>query len=66
MTTATTTDIVRIGAKIYAQNPDVIDLPAYVPIFHGWIQRKILDGVPIDVVSVGPDRVESIGLSSIF
>jgi hypothetical protein len=49
MTTTTTTDIVRIGAKIYAQNPDVIDLPAYVPIFHGWIQRKILDGVPIDV-----------------
>lgn len=47
--TTTTTDIVRIGAKIYAQNPDVIDLPAYVPIFHGWIQRRLLDGVPIDV-----------------
>lgn len=49
MTTTTTTDIVRIGAKIYAQDPGVIDLPAYVPIFHGWIQRKVLDGVPIDV-----------------
>jgi hypothetical protein len=49
MPTATTPDLVRIGAKLYAGNPDVIDLAAYVPIFHGWIQRRILDGVPIDV-----------------
>ena len=49
MTTTTTTDIVRIGAKLYAQDPSVIDLPAFVPLFHGWIQRRILDGVPIDV-----------------
>ena len=49
MTTATTPDLVRIGAKLYADDPDVIDLAAYVPIFHGWIQRRILDGVPIDV-----------------
>lgn len=47
--TTTTTDIVRIGAKLYASNPEVIDLPALVPVFHGWIQRRILDGVPIDV-----------------
>ena len=26
MTTATTTDLVRIGAKLYAVNPEVIDL----------------------------------------
>ena len=49
MPTATAPDLVRIGAKLYAGNPDVIDLAAYVPIFHGWIQCKILDGVPIDV-----------------
>lgn len=49
MTTTTAPDLVRIGAKLYADNPDVIDLAAYVPIFHGWIQREILDGVPIDV-----------------
>jgi len=49
MTTATQTEIVRIGAKLYAANPEVIDLGAYVPLFHGWIQRRILDGVPIDV-----------------
>ncbi len=47
--TTTTPEIVRIGAKLYAENPEVIRLEAYVPIFHGWIQRRMLDGVPIDV-----------------
>ncbi len=42
-------DLVRIGAKLYADDPSVIDLTAYVPIFHGWIQRRVLDGTPIDV-----------------
>jgi hypothetical protein len=49
MTTATTTDLVRIGAKLYADNPGAIDLEAFIPLFHGWIQRRVLDGVPIDV-----------------
>lgn len=49
MTTTTSTGLVRIGAKLYADDPAVIDLPAFVPIFHSWIQRRILDGVPIDV-----------------
>jgi len=43
------TDLVRIGAKLYAQNPEVVDADAYVGLFHGWIQGRILDGVPIDV-----------------
>lgn len=50
MTAATTTDdLVRIGAKLYAENPEVIDLEAYIPLFHRWIQARGLDGVPIDV-----------------
>jgi hypothetical protein len=49
VSTVTTPDVVRIGAKLYAENPEVIDLEAYVPLFHGWIQRKSVDGVPIDV-----------------
>jgi hypothetical protein len=49
VTTATATDIVRIGAKLYAENPEVVDLGAYIPLFHGWIQARDLDGVPIDV-----------------
>ncbi len=43
------TDAVRIGAKLYARNPEVVVADAYVPLFHGWIQRRGLDGVPIDV-----------------
>jgi hypothetical protein len=49
MATVTDTDIVRIGAKLYAENPGVIVADDYVPLFHGWIQRRILDGTPIDV-----------------
>lgn len=49
MATVTGTDITRISAKLYADNPEVIDLDSYIPLFHGWIQRRILDGVPIDV-----------------
>jgi hypothetical protein len=43
------TDAVRIGAKLYARNPEVVEAAAYVPLFHGWIQQRGLDGVPIDV-----------------
>ena len=49
MTTAAATDLVRIGAKLYAEDPGAIDLPAFIPLFHGWIQARSLDGVPIDV-----------------
>lgn len=49
MATATTTDITRIGAKLYAENPGVIVPDDYVPLFHSWIQRRFLDGTPIDV-----------------
>jgi hypothetical protein len=49
MATATATDIVRIGAKLYAVNPDAFDVRDCVPLFHGWIQRRTLDGTPIDV-----------------
>lgn len=49
MTTATTTDLVRIGAKLYAEEGAAIDLEGLIPLLHGWIQRGSLDGVPIDV-----------------
>ncbi len=45
----TVADAVRIGAKLYARNPEVVDADAYVGLFHGWIQGRGLDGVPIDV-----------------
>ena len=49
MTTAAAAEIVRVGAKLYAEDPEAVDLPAYIPLFHGWIQSRGLDGVPIDV-----------------
>jgi hypothetical protein len=49
MTTVTDTGIVRIGAKLYAADPEAVDLGAYIGLFHGWIQGRTLDGLPIDV-----------------
>lgn len=49
MPSAAATEVVRIGAKLYADNPEVVDVAAYIPLFHGWIQGGELDGVPIDV-----------------
>jgi hypothetical protein len=53
MTTAAPAEIVRIGAKLYAEDPEAIDLEAFIPLFHGWIQERALDGVPIDVADYG-------------
>lgn len=49
MATATQLDIHRLGAKLFAENPEVIRPEAYIGIFHSWIQARDLDGVPIDV-----------------
>lgn len=53
MATATAAEIVRIGAKLYAENPEALDLPAFIPLFHDWIKEGDLDGVPIDVADYG-------------
>jgi hypothetical protein len=53
MGAATAVDVVRIGAKLYADNPGPLDLPAFIPLFHGWIQDGDLDGLPIDVADYG-------------
>jgi hypothetical protein len=47
--TAAAVDIHRIGAKLFADNPEVIRPDAYIAMFHRWIQAGDLDGVPIDV-----------------
>lgn len=49
MTTATELDIHRLGAKLFAENPEVIRAEAYIGMFHRWIQARDLDGTPIDV-----------------
>lgn len=49
MTTATELDVHRIGAKLFALNPEVVDPVDYIGIFHSWIQARDLPGLPIDV-----------------
>ena len=39
----------RIQVKYFVKNPDVVDLPAIVPVFHKWIQKASLEGLLIDV-----------------
>lgn len=49
MATAIELDIQRLGAKLFADNPEVIRPEVYIGMFHRWIQARDLDGVPIDV-----------------
>lgn len=39
----------RVGAKVYSTPDQPVDLPPFIPAFHGWIQRQALDGLLIDV-----------------
>jgi len=40
----------RLYAKYYVTDPDAVDLPALVPVFHRWIQERRVDALLIDVV----------------
>lgn len=39
----------RISTKLFINEPEALDLPAFIPIFHNWIREQKVDGVPIDV-----------------
>lgn len=39
----------RIYVKYFVDQPAAVDLPAFVPIFHRWIQTKKVAGLLIDV-----------------
>jgi hypothetical protein len=39
----------RISVKFYAVNPEVVQSPAFIPVFQRWIQRHSVEGVLIDV-----------------
>lgn len=49
MTVSQELDIHRIGVKLFATNPEVIEAEPYIGIFHRWIQARDLGGTPIDV-----------------
>jgi len=34
----------RFGVKFFAANPESVQLEAFIPIFHGWIQKQNLTG----------------------
>lgn len=49
MAATTLEDAVRVGVKLYADDPERVDPARFIPLFHGWIQRGEVDGLPIDV-----------------
>ncbi|MGH9362413.1 MAG: hypothetical protein ACRD2T_10895 [Thermoanaerobaculia bacterium] len=39
----------RVGVKYFAADPGAVDLEAVVPVFHGWIRERPVEGLLIDV-----------------
>jgi len=39
----------RISVKLFASNPQDVNLPAVTPVFHRWIQQAAVPGILIDV-----------------
>ncbi|MGB0386242.1 MAG: hypothetical protein ACPGWR_15645 [Ardenticatenaceae bacterium] len=39
----------HIKVKFFVEEPAAVDLPAFIPLFHGWIQNKTVEGLLIDV-----------------
>ncbi len=42
-------DLQKIGMKFFAGQGNTIDLVEFIPVFHRWIQNKVLDDLLIDV-----------------
>jgi len=42
-------DLQRVGVKVFAEDADDLALPEFIPIFHRWIQGRVLDQLLIDV-----------------
>ena len=52
-------DLQKIGVKVYADKKSEINLVEFIPVFHRWIQEKVIDDLLIDVadyshVTAGP------------
>ena len=39
----------RISVKFFVSEPDAVHLPAFIPVFHRWIQDHAVEGLLIDV-----------------
>lgn len=44
-----TAELHRIGIKFFTKSGDDIPLTVFIPVFHRWIQQKLLDDLLIDV-----------------
>ncbi len=43
-------NLYKLGVKIFAANPEVVDVDEFIPVFHSWIQQqKIAGHLLIDV-----------------
>jgi hypothetical protein len=41
--------IKRLSLKLFVENPEAVDLDAYIPLFHRWIQQDVAEELLIDV-----------------
>lgn len=39
----------RISLKYFVKDPDAVDLDAFIPLFHRWIQKHRVEGLLVDV-----------------
>jgi hypothetical protein len=42
-------DLHKIGIKFFAEKNNTVELTAFIPLFHRWIQQKALENLLIDV-----------------
>lgn len=47
----TAVELQHVNVKLLLRNPEIVDLEAIVPVFHGWIQEQIADELLLDVAS---------------
>ena len=52
----------HVNVKLFVRNPEEVDLEPLIPIFHGWIQNQVGEGLLLDIadyrhVNAGPGVV---------
>ena len=46
-------DVQRYSLKLYLRDPQALRPAELIPVFHGWIQRGGVEGLPLDVADYG-------------
>jgi hypothetical protein len=55
-------ELQHVNVKLLVRNPEEVDLESLIPVFHGWIQNQVGEGLLLDVadyrhVNAGPGVV---------